>query len=180
MSDFTGYWRRVQRSFLDFVGSGTIRGVLNLDLFSASSYSKHLALPTPGVVFIIIRSKTGFVEWHIARGGWVSYAYDFPISWSVYDLIVGFYLGVTIKKGVVEEIDAATPVGNGKEKKIKKETGKKSEVEESVGCTEVGQGTKRRKIASTCKQLTISEDLGKWTPLLLERRSAILPSQRSE
>ena len=110
----------------------------------------------------------------------MSYAYDFPISWSVYDLIMGFYSGVTIKKGVVEEIDAATPVGNGKEKKIKKETGKKSEVEESVGCTEAGQGTKRRKIASTCKQLTISEDLGKWTPLLLERRSAILPSQRSE
>ena len=106
----------------------------------------------------VISSKTSFIEWHTARGGWVSYANDFPVSWPECDLIVGSYSGLTIKKGVVKEISAATPVGNGKEKKTKKETGKKSEVEESAEGTEASQGTKRRVLASACKQLTISED----------------------
>ena len=42
-------------------------------------------------------------------------------------------------------------MAKGKEKKIKKETGKRFEVEENVEGTEVGQGTKRRKTASARK-----------------------------
>ena len=55
---------RIQKSFLDFVGSGIIGRVpdLDLDLFSAPSYNKHLALPTAGVVLAAISSKTGFME----------------------------------------------------------------------------------------------------------------------
>ena len=61
---FIGYWRRIQKSFLDFVGSGIIGRVpdLDLDLFSIPSYNKHLALPTAGVVLAAISSKTGFME----------------------------------------------------------------------------------------------------------------------
>ena len=65
---FIGYWRRVQKSFLDFIGSGKIGRVLNLDIFSAPSYNKRLALPTASIVFTVISSKTGFVEWHASRG----------------------------------------------------------------------------------------------------------------
>ena len=73
------------------------------------------------------------------------------------DLIVGSSSSVPIKKGLFKEIGAATPLGKGKEKKIKKEAVKKSEVEGSAEDTEVGCGTKRRKTASTRKQLVISE-----------------------
>ena len=70
---------------------------------------------------------------------------------------MGSSSGVPIKKGLSKEIGAATPLGKGKEKKIKKEVVKKSEVEGSAEDTEVGCGTKRRKTASTRKQLVISE-----------------------
>ena len=62
----------------------------------------------------------------------MSYTNDFLASWARCDLIVGFSSGMLIKKGVVEEIGAATPMDKGKEKKIKKETGKKSKVEEDA------------------------------------------------
>ena len=52
---------------------------------------------------------------------------------------------------VVEEIGVATPVGKGKEKKIKKETIKKFEVKESAEGTEASQDAKRRKTASARK-----------------------------
>jgi len=48
-----------------------------------------------------------------------------------------------IKRGVVEEIDATTPISKGKEKKVKKEAGKKSKAKEG---TEAGQGTKKRRL----------------------------------
>ena len=47
------------------------------------------------------------------------YANDFPDTWSRCDLIMGSSSGVPIKKGVVEAIGAATPMGKGKETKIK-------------------------------------------------------------
>ena len=94
----------------------------------------------------------------------MSYANDFPTSWPRCDLIVGSSSSVPIKKRVVEEIGAATPIGKGKEKKIKKETVKKSEVEESAEGTEAGQDTKRRKTTSSHKQLTISKELGEVDP----------------
>lgn len=68
-SGFSSYWRRVQKSFLDFFGLGKIGRVPELNLFSTSSYNKHLALPTAGVVFAVINNKTGFVEWHATKGG---------------------------------------------------------------------------------------------------------------
>ena len=49
----------------------------------------------------------------------MSYANDFPDSWSRCYLIGGSSSGVPIKKGVAEAIGVATPVGKGKEKKIK-------------------------------------------------------------
>ena len=105
-----------------------------------------------------ISSKIGFVEWHASRGGWVCYANDFPDAWSGFDLIVGTSFGVLIKKGVVEAIGAATPVGKCKEKKIKQETVKKAKLEESVEGTETGPETKKRKTVRPCKQLVISEE----------------------
>lgn len=56
------------------------------------------------------------------------YANDFPDAWSGGDLIVGSSYSVPIKKGVIEAIDTATPIGKGKEKKIKQEVVKKSEI----------------------------------------------------
>ena len=55
----------------------------------------------------------------LSSGGWVCYANDFPDVWSGCDLIVSFSSGVPINKEVVEVIGAATPMGKGKETKIK-------------------------------------------------------------
>ena len=68
-NDFFGYWRRVQKSFLDFVGSGMIRRTPDPNYFSTPSYNKRLAFTTIGVVSATICSKTGFVEWHAIKGG---------------------------------------------------------------------------------------------------------------
>jgi len=62
-SGFAGYWRRVQKSFSDFVGSGKIGRVLNPNLFSAPNFNRCLALPTAGIVSATISSKTGVAEW---------------------------------------------------------------------------------------------------------------------
>ena len=64
-----------------------------------------------------------------------------------------------LRKGWLRKIGATTPVGKGKEKKVKKETGKKFEAEDGVMGIKASQGTKKRKTASACKQLTNSEDL---------------------
>ena len=117
-SGFASYWRRVQKSLLDFVGSGKIGKVPNPSLFSTPTFNKWLALPTTSIIFVAISSKTGFTKWYASRGGWVCYANDFSDAWSGCDLIVGTSSGVLIKRGVVEAIGAATPMGKGKEKKI--------------------------------------------------------------
>ena len=75
------------------------------------------------------------------------YMNNFLNAWLGCDLIVGASFGVPIKRGVVEAIGIVTPVGNGKEKKIKQETIKKAEVEGSVKDTKAGLETKKRKIA---------------------------------
>ena len=49
-NDYTGYWRRIQKSFVDYVGSGTIRGTPNLSISSAPTSNKRLSLPTTGIV----------------------------------------------------------------------------------------------------------------------------------
>lgn len=74
-------------------------------------------------------------------------------------MIIGFFTGVPIKKGVVEEIGFATPVGKGKEKKVTKDASKKTKAEEGVKGTEVGQGTKKRKATMAYKQLVAPEEL---------------------
>ena len=59
------------------------------------------------------------MEWHASRGGWVCYVQDFLETWSGCDLIISTSSGVPIKRGVVEAIGAAIPIGKGTEKKIK-------------------------------------------------------------
>ena len=73
-NDYAGYWRRVQKSFVDYVGSSTIRETPNPSISSASTSNKCLSLPIAGIVSTAVSSKTGFVEWHASRGGWVTYA----------------------------------------------------------------------------------------------------------
>ena len=58
----------------------------------------------------------------------------------------------------MEAIDTATPIGKGKENKIKQEAVKRTELEESAKGTEVGLETKKRKIARSHKQLVLSEE----------------------
>ena len=118
-SGFVGYWKRVQKSFVDYVGSGKIERVPNPDILFAPTSKRHLSLPTASIVSIVISKKTEFAEWHASRGGWVCYAQDFLETWSGYDLIVGASSGIPIKRGAIEAISAATPISKGKEKKIK-------------------------------------------------------------
>ena len=80
---------------------------------------------------------------------------------------MGASSSVPIKRGVVKAIGAATPVGKGKEKKIKQEAVKRVEIEESVKGTKAGPETKKRKIAKSCKQLVISEDPEKVDPFTI-------------
>ena len=91
------------------------------------------------------------MEWHAARGGWVCYANDFPEAWSGCDLIVGDSSGVPIKRGMMEAIGVATPIGKGKEKTIKQEAIKRAEIEESAEGTKVGPKTKKTKTAKSHK-----------------------------
>ena len=154
---FAGYRRRVQKSFLDFVGSSKIGRVLDPSLFSTPRFNKHLALPTASIVSIAISSKTGFMEWHASIGGWVCYANDFPNAWSGCDLIVRASSGVPIKRGVVRAIGAATPMGKGKEKRIKQEAVKRVEIEGSVEGTEAGPETKKMKTAKSCNKIIIGK-----------------------
>jgi len=118
-SSFASYLRKVQKSFVDYVGSGQIERVPNPDILFAPIVNRRLSLPTTGIVSAAISSKTGFAEWHASWGGWVTYAQDFPKTWSRCDLIVGAFSGVPIKRGAVKAIGAATPIGKGREKRIK-------------------------------------------------------------
>ena len=60
-----------------------------------------------------------------------------------------------IKRGAVEAIGAATPIGKGKEKRIKQEKVKQSKPEEDVKGTEADPKAKKRKTAKSQKQLVI-------------------------
>lgn len=91
-------------------------------------------------------------------------ANDFLETWSGCDLIVGTSSGVPIKRGVMEAIGTVTPVGKGKEKKIKQEAVKRAKLEESAEGTKVGPETKKRKTIKSLKQLAISEELKRVDP----------------
>ena len=159
-SGFVGYWRRVQKSFSDYIGSGKIGRVPDLNILSAPTFYRHLSLPIAGIVSTAISSKKGFVEWHASRGGWVCYAQDFPETWLECNHIVGTSSSVPIKRGAVEAIGATTPIGKGTEKKIKQENVKRAELEESAKGTE----TKKRKTTRSQKQLVISEEPERVSP----------------
>ena len=116
---FVGYWRRVQKSFSNYVEIGKIGRVLDPNILSAPISNRRLSFLTTGIVSIAISNKTGFVEWHASRGGWVCYAQDFLETWLGCDLIIDTSSGVLIKRGAIKAIGAATPIGKGKEKKIK-------------------------------------------------------------
>jgi len=96
---FAGYWRRVQKSFSDYVGPTKIGRVPNPNILSASTSNKRLSLPTADIVSATISSKIGFTEWHASKGGWVCYAQDFPKTWLGCDLIVVTSSSVPIKEG---------------------------------------------------------------------------------
>ena len=145
---------------LRLCGSGTIGRTSNPELSSTPTYNKCLALPTVGIVSVVISNKIGLVEWHATRGGWVSYASDFLASWPRSDLIISSSTSVLIKIGVLKEIGVVTLVGKGKEKKVKKEVGKKSEAKEGVEGIELAKVPKKRKTASACKQLVIPWESG--------------------
>ena len=61
-SGFVGYWRRVQKSFSDYIGSGKIGRVPDLNILSAPTFYRRLSLPIAGIVSTAISSKKGFVE----------------------------------------------------------------------------------------------------------------------
>ena len=170
-SGYDGYWRRVQKSFADYVGSDVIGRVPNPAISSATISNKRLSLPTAGIVFATVSSKTGFAEWHASRGGWVTYVQNFPEVWSGCDLIVGASAGVPIKKGAVEVISAGTPVGMSREKAIKQEKLKEAEVEGSA--EGIGPKTKKRKTGKSQKQLVLSEEREVEQPLSIRTRVKI-------
>ena len=58
-----------------------------------------------------------------------------------------------IKRGAVEAIGAATPIGKGKEKNIKQENVKRAELEEGDEGTKANPETKKRKTVRSQKQL---------------------------
>ena len=68
-SGYDGYWRRVRKSFADYVGFGAIGRVPNLAISSVTVSNKRLSLPTVGIVSAAVSSKTSFTEWHASRGG---------------------------------------------------------------------------------------------------------------
>ena len=142
-SGYTGYWKRIQKSFVDYVGSGLVRETPSLGIASASTSDRRLSLPTVGIVSATVSSKTGFAEWHASRGGWVTYAQDFLETWLGCSLVIGTSSGVSIKKGAVETIGAATASGKGKD--VRPEKTKTVDVEESTEGVKIGPETKRRK-----------------------------------
>ena len=94
---------------MDYIGSSKIGRVPDPSILFALTSNSRLTLLTASIVSTAISSKTGFVEWHASRGGWVCYAQNFPKAWSGCDLIMGTSSSVSIKRGAVEAIGAATP-----------------------------------------------------------------------
>ena len=148
---YTGYWRRIQKSFVDYVGSGTIRETPNLSISFAPTSNRRLSLPTTGIVSVALSSKTRFAEWHASRGGWVTYAQDFPGTWLGFGLIIGTSSGVPINKSAMETIGAATLAGKGKEFRLEKM--KTVDVEESIEGVKAGLEAKKRKTGKSQTQL---------------------------
>ena len=155
----------MQKFFVDYVSSNVIGRVPNLAISSIPTSNKRLSLPTAGIVFAVMSSKTGFSEWHAFRGGWVTFAQDFPETWSRCDLIVGASAGVAIKKGVVEAVIAGTSVSMSKERAIKQEKLKEAKVEGSA--EGIGLETKKRKTWKSQKQLVLSEEKEVEQPLAI-------------
>ena len=73
----------------------------------------------------------------------MTYAQDFPETWLGCNLIIGTSSGVSIKKGAVETIGAATASGNGKD--VKPGKMKTVDVEESTEGLKTSLEAKRRK-----------------------------------
>ena len=165
---YTGYWRRIQKSFVDYVGSSTIRETPNLSISSTPTSNRRLSLPTARIVSATVSSKIGFIEWHTSRGGWVTYAQDFPTTWLGCGLIIGTSSGVPIKKGAMETIGAATPAGKGKE--IRPEKMKAVDVEESTGGMKAGPKEKRTKTGKSQKQLVSQKEKEVGQPLATRTR----------
>ena len=88
----------------------------------------------------------------------MTYAQDFPETWSGCDLIVVASSGVSIKRGAVEAIGVATPIGKGREKRIKQEKVEEARLEKSVKGMEAGPETKKRKTRKSQEQLVIFEE----------------------
>ena len=108
------------------------------------------------------------------------YAQDFPKTWLGCDLIIGASSSVPIKRGAIEAIGAATPIGKGKEKKIKQEKVKQVELEEGVEGTETSPETKKRKTAKSWKQLLIFEELERMSSPTVGKKLGILSFQGLE
>ena len=157
-SGYDGYWKKVQKSFANYVGSGAIGKVPNPAISAATISNKCLSLPTASIVSAAVSSKTGFAEWHASRGDWVTYAQDFLEVWSGCDLIVGASTGVPIKKWAAKVISAGNPVGISREKAIKQEKLKEAEVEGSV--KGIGPETKMRKTGKSQKGVPVLSKRG--------------------
>ena len=95
----------------------------------------------------------------------MTFAQDFPETWSRCDLIVGASAGVAIKKGVVEAVIAGTSVSMSKERAIKQEKLKEAKVEGSA--EGIGLETKKRKTWKSQKQLVLSEEKEVEQPLAI-------------
>ena len=52
-SGFASYWRRVQKSFVNYVGSRKIERVPNPDILSALTSNRCLSLPTAGLYLLL-------------------------------------------------------------------------------------------------------------------------------
>ena len=59
---FASYWRRVQKSLSNYLGSGKIGRVPNHNVLSAPTFNRRLSLYTAGIVSAAINSNTGFME----------------------------------------------------------------------------------------------------------------------
>ena len=155
-SGYTGYWRRIEKSFVDYVGFGLVRETPSPSIASAPTSNRRLSLPTAGIVSAAVSSKTGFTKWHASRGGCVTFAQDFPGTWLGCSLIIGTSSGVPIKKGAVETIGAVATSGKGKD--VKPEKTKTVDVEESTEGVKTGSKTKRRKTGKSQTHLVSQED----------------------
>lgn len=110
----------------------------------------------------------------------MSYTRDFLASCPKSDLIVGSSIGVSIKRGVVEEIGVATPVDKGKKKKIKKELTRNLRLRRVLRVLRLAKVPRKERLLQLISSLLSLRTLGKWTLLRLRKRPAILSSQISE